>query len=284
MNRVDFLNLKNSTWCPGCANFNLQAALVQALMNLRLKPHQLAMVFDIGCVGNACSIWKTYAFHTIHGRTAPMAIGAKLANNKLTVIGIAGDGGVYGEGIGHLIEAARANFNITLIVGNNLLYSLTKGQASPTIEQGTKTKSTPDGVLKTALNPLTLALSAGASFTARGYTGEIAHLTEVFKQAITHSGFSLVDVLQPCIALDKKHTRQWYEQRIYKLDKSWPVQNKQKAMVKTEENNKKIPIGIFFQEKRPTYQEQIPFLKRNPLVSQPRIKRADFQKLVTEFK
>jgi len=137
-------------------------------------------------------------------------------------------------------------FDITLIVSNNRLYSLTTGQASPTSEKGTETKSTPYGVNKIGMNPLSIALSADAGFVARGYAYEIKHLSEIFKQAIKHKGFSLIDVIQPCITLDKKNTKEWYSKKIYKLDKNWPSKDKNKALIKVQEWGDKIPIGIFF--------------------------------------
>jgi len=247
LKQSDFLNLKESTWCAGCTNFALHRALVQALIELNIKPHNTAITFDIGCAGNACNIYKTYGFHLLHGRIIPVAMGAKTANDKLTVIAIGGDGGVYGEGVGHLIEACRANPDITTIVSNNKLYSLTKGQASPTSKKGVKTKSTPYGLDKPALNPLTRALSSEAKFIARGYTGEVKHLTEIFKKAISYKGFSLVDVLQPCITLDKINTREYYKERVYRLGKNWPTKNKDKAFKKLQED-KKIPLGIFYKK------------------------------------
>lgn len=240
-----FIALERSTWCPGCSNFGIQTALASTFLELNLEPHEIAMFFDIGCSGNACNIYKTYGFHGLHGRVIPLASGAKLANNKLTTICLAGDGGAYGEGINHLIEASRNNIDITLIVSNNKLYSLTNGQASPTSEQGVKTKSTPDGINKPALNPLLVALSAGAGFVARGYAYDVKHLSEIFKQAIKHKGFSLIDVIQPCISLNKINTKEWYDKRIYKLDKNWPNKDRNKALVKVQEWNNRIPLGIF---------------------------------------
>jgi len=245
----DFITSNKSNWCPGCSNFSIRAALIRAFSELGLKPHKIAMVFDIGCAGNSCVLYNTYGFHGLHGRTVSVAVGAKLANNELTAIGIAGDGGAYGEGLNHLVEAARSDSDITLIVSNNMLYSLTTGQASPTSKKGTKTKSTPDGVNKVGLNPLLIALAAGASFVSRGYADEIEHLSGIFKKAINHKGFSLIDVLQPCITLDKKNTREWYKERIYQLDDKWPVKNKNKAIIKVQEWGDHIPIGIFFERK-----------------------------------
>ena len=247
-NQNNFITSNKSSWCPGCSNFSIKAALVRTFSELNLEPHKIAMVFDIGCAGNSCILYNTYGFHGLHGRTIPVAVGAKMANKSLTVIGIAGDGGAYGEGLNHLSEASRSNYDITFIVSNNFLYSLTTGQASPTSEKGTKTKSTPEGVQKEGLNPLLMVLSAGASFVARGYADEVKHLSEIFKEAIRHKGFSLIDVLQPCITLDKKNTREWYKNRIYMLDKNWPVKERNKAMVKVQEWGDRIPIGIFFKE------------------------------------
>ena len=241
-----FITSNKSIWCPGCSNFNIQAALVSAFSELKLEPHKIGMFFDIGCTGNGCVSYNTYGFHGLHGRVVPLATGAKLANDKLTAICMAGDGGAYGEGLNHLVEAARNNFDITLIVSNNRLYSLTTGQASPTSEKGTETKSTPYGVNKIGMNPLSIALSADAGFVARGYAYEIKHLSEIFKQAIKHKGFSLIDVIQPCITLDKKNTKEWYSKKIYKLDKNWPSKDKNKALIKVQEWGDKIPIGIFF--------------------------------------
>lgn len=245
----NYITSNKSSWCPGCSNFSIRAALIRAFSELNLKPHEISMVFDIGCAGNSCNLYKTYGFHGLHGRTVPLAVGAKLANNKLTVIGITGDGGAYGEGLNHFIEAARSDFDITLIVSNNRLYSLTTGQASPTSKKGTKTKSTPDGVKKTDLNPLLMALSAGAGFVSRGYANEVDYLSDIFKKAISHKGFSLVDVLQPCITLDKVNTKEWYQKRIYQLDDKWPVKDRNKAIIKVQEYGERIPLGIFFEEK-----------------------------------
>ncbi|MFH1937966.1 MAG: thiamine pyrophosphate-dependent enzyme, partial [Patescibacteria group bacterium] len=153
------------------------------------------------------------------------------------------------EGLNHFIEAARSDFDITLIVSNNRLYSLTTGQASPTSKKGTKTKSTPDGVKKTDLNPLLIALSSGAGFVSRGYANEVDYLSDIFKKAISHKGFSLVDVLQPCITLDKVNTKEWYQKRIYQLDDKWPVKDRNKAIIKVQEYGERIPLGIFFEEK-----------------------------------
>lgn len=247
------------SWCAGCSNFAIRNSLLKVFEELQLEPHQIAMVFDIGCAGNSASWYNVYSFHGLHGRVIPVASGVKLANKELTVIGIGGDGGMYGEGIGHLIQAIRSNIDMTVIVSNNELYSLTTGQASPTTKKGTKTKSTPEGLIERALNPLSIALSSNAGFVARAYTGEISHLKDVIQKAINHKGFSLIDVLQPCITIDKLHNHAWFKERIYKIE----TMDKKTALSKVEEK-KKIPIGVFYQKERPTYQDELKLKK--PLI------------------
>lgn len=266
------------TWCLGCSNFGVRTALLKAFVDLGLNPEEIAMVCDIGCLGNSCNWYKVYGFHGLHGRTVPVMIGAKLANKKMTVIGLVGDGGAYGEGLNHLVEACRSNADITLIVSNNHLYSLTTGQASPTTKEGIKTKSTPQGTIKQSLNPLAIALDSGAGFVARGYADDVKHLTELIKQGINHRGFSLIDVLQPCLTINRVNTREWYKERIYQLDKKWPNKDKKAAKIKTEEWGKKIPIGIFYQKQKPTYQEGIGL--KQCLID---CKKADIKQFLKEF-
>lgn len=254
----------------------------QALAELKIPPHQVAAVFDIGCAGNSCNWYNGYTFHSLHGRTLPVAFGAKLANHDLAVLAIAGDGGAYGEGGNHFIYNCRANNDLTFIVSNNQLYSLTTGQAGPTTEPGTVTKSTPDGVIEKELEPLQVAIVAGATFVARGFADDIKHLTDLLKQAITHRGFALVDVLQPCVTLNKVNTREWYKKRIYKLQ-NWKTNDKIKSIQKAGEWDKKIPIGVLYQESRPTYLEQLPALAKTPLVKQA-VKVREVSGLMKEFR
>ncbi|MFH1612055.1 MAG: thiamine pyrophosphate-dependent enzyme [bacterium] len=282
MKATDYITKEKPTWCAGCSNFAIRSALLRAFVELGLKPHNIAMVFDIGCAGNSASWYNVYSFHGLHGRVIPVASGAKLANKDMTVIGIGGDGGMYGEGIGHLIQVARNNIDITVIVSNNELYSLTTGQASPTTKKGTKTKSTPEGLIEESLNPLTVAISANAGFVARGYTGELNHLTELIKKAIQHKGFSLIDVLQPCITIDKVHDNQWFKERIYQLDSDWNTQNKESALKKADETDKQIPIGIIYKKQRKAYQEELEYLKNKPLVKQ-KHQRTVTKKILNEF-
>ncbi len=256
------------TWCPGCGNYGIWAALKQALFELNLQEHEVLMVYDIGCFGNGANFTKTYAIHSLHGRTLPPAVGAKLGNKKLTVIALAGDGAAYGEGIQHLLHTARYNVDITYIVANNQRFSLTTGQASPITVKGTKTKTTPFGEIKKPINPLLLSLNAGSSWVARGFAGDIKGLTELIKQAIQHKGFSHLDILQQCVSFNKENTLEWYKEVIYDLAKhKYKTNNKNEAVIKANEFelSGKMPIGIFYQDDRETYESQIPQLEQESL-------------------
>ncbi len=256
------------TWCPGCGNYGIWTAIKQALVELNLEPHQVLATYDIGCFGNGANFLRTYALHALHGRALPPAIGAKIANQNLVVLAMAGDGGAYGEGIQHLIHAARYNVNITYIVADNRRFSLTTGQSSPTTFKKTITKTTPFGEIKQPINPLLLSLDAGATFVARGFAGDIPHLTNLIKQAIQHKGFSHLDILQQCVSFNKDNSLDWYRKIIYKLDehKYKPV-NLGRAREKAEEFEKygRMPIGVLYQDKKLTYEEQIEQLRGEPL-------------------
>ena len=244
--------------CPGCGGFGVIAALNNALVQLGIEKNKIAIVTGIGCSSTIVG-QSTYGMHTLHGRLIPIASGVKLANPDLTVIGAGGDGDGYGIGVGHLIHAARRNLDITYIVMDNQIYGLTTGQASPTTLMGEKTKTTPFGVIESPINPIALALSSGATFVARGFTGDPAHLTNLIKNGISHKGFSIIDILSPCLTFNKTNNFDWFRQRVYKLEEQGhDASDFQKAMVKAKEMDldlSKIPIGLFYQVKKPTYEE-----------------------------
>jgi 2-oxoglutarate ferredoxin oxidoreductase subunit beta len=242
-------------------------AMKKALSELELKPRQVLICSGIGQAAKLPHYMKCNTFNGLHGRAIPVATGAKLVNPGLVVIAEGGDGDVYGEGGNHFIHAVRRNIDITLIAHNNQVYGLTKGQASPTSEPGFITKVQTEGVKVTMLDPLTIALSLGASFVSRGFSGDIEHLSWVIQQAIKHRGFSLVDVLMPCVTFNKVNTFQWYKTRVYKLeDEGWDTGNKQAACEKAAEWGERIPIGIFYQQARPAYEDLVSVLKGNPLI------------------
>ena len=201
-------NLKSKiipTWCPGCYDFLMYVGLEQALKQLDVPKEKIVIVYDIGCMGNMADFFKTYAIHGLHGRCVPTAAGVKLANPDLTVIAVGGDGGLYGEGLGHLISTARSNVDINVFVANNLLYSLTTGQASPTTPQGSKTKSTPLGVTGIAIDPVALIHTVNPQAQALSVDGHNPmEVTASFKEAILHPGFSLIDCRQICVTFGKQ--------------------------------------------------------------------------------
>ncbi len=275
LNVKDYETSQFPTWCPGCGDFGIWTALKNALVELSISPDQMLIVFGVGCSGNMASFVKAYGFHGLHGRPLPVAEGAKMANHKLPVVVIAGDGDTYGEGMNHFLNAIRGNHDITLIVHDNQVYGLTTGQNSPTAMKGVKAKSTPMGVIEEPVNPIALALGAGASFIARGFAGNTKHLTNLMVQAMRHRGFSLIDVLQPCVTFNKLNTFQWFYRRVYELEKeSYKPTDKNKAWEKSQEGPDKMPIGIFYKrEDRLSYEDELPQIIEQPLVKQDATKR-----------
>jgi 2-oxoglutarate ferredoxin oxidoreductase subunit beta len=214
----DFKGLSEPDWCPGCGDFGVLNAMQRAASELGLLPHQILTVSGIGCSSNMPGYFNSYGMHTLHGRSLPVATGAKLANHELTVIVTGGDGDGYGIGGNHLAHTARRNIDLTYIVMNNQIYGLTTGQVSPTSSLGMTTKSTPFGNLETPINPITASIMNGATFVARGYSGDIRHLTDLMKQAIQHKGFSLVDVFSPCVTFNHDNTHPFFKDRVKKLE------------------------------------------------------------------
>lgn len=284
MTNKNFETSYKPTWCPGCGNHGLWIAMRQALVELKLKPENVLIVYGIGCSGNGANFTETYAWHSLHGRAVPTAIGAKLANKDLTVIVMAGDGDSYGEGLGHFIHAIRGNADITYVVHDNKVYGLTTGQAAPSSSKGYKAKSTPEGIIEEAVNPLGLALVNGGSFVARGFSGDASHLKEIFKSAIKHKGFSFVDVFQPCVTFNKVNTFKWFFDRLYKLDElpAYRTTDLEKAIKQSFVWGDKIPYGIFYESDRPTYGSHLPQLKGQALAKR-KVTVRNIDKLVKEF-
>jgi len=279
----DYSPAMPTAWCPGCGNFSILQAFRKALVALNLEPHQILMISGIGQAPKLPHYTRGNVFNGLHGRAIPEATGAKIANPELTVIVIDGDGGAYGEGLNHTLAAMRRNVNLTYFVHNNQVYGLTKGQASPTSDMGFVTNTTPFGAIQ-PLNPLTLALASDISFLARGFAGDIEHLTKIMQMAITHPGFALVDILQPCVSFNRKNTFQWYRERVYRLDedKEYDPSNKMMAIVKAQEWGDRIPIGLIYNQERPVFEKLLPALKKEPLVRQ-KIDPTQFEAAVEEF-
>jgi 2-oxoglutarate ferredoxin oxidoreductase subunit beta len=256
-------------WCPGCGDFGVLAAVQKALVELQIPNHQVATVSGIGCSSNFPGFINTYGMHTLHGRSLPVASGLKLANHELTVLVTGGDGDGFGIGCGHFVHAMRRNINLTYMVLDNQIYGLTTGQTSPTSRIGMKTKSNPYGNMDTPVNPITLALSAGATFVGRGFSGDQKHLTELIKQAIQHKGFSFLDVFSPCVTYNKDNTFQWFRPRVKKLEDNaeYDATNWVGAMEKATVWGEEIPIGKFYERTDlPSLEETEPVLDTGPLI------------------
>ena len=215
---ADFqLNVKQN-WCPGCGDFSVQAAIQRALGNLGRAPHEVVIVSGIGCSSRLPGYINAYGFHSIHGRSLPLAQGVKLANPALTVLACGGDGDGFAIGLGHTIHAMRRDLDITYIVMDNHVYGLTKGQVSPRSDRGFVTKTSPDGSAETPVSALELALSAGAGFVAQGFSKELNELASLIEAGIRHVGFSFINVFSPCVTFNKVNTYDWYSQRLQKID------------------------------------------------------------------
>ena len=259
-----------ATWCPGCGDFAVLRALQIALASLELNPKDVVIVSGIGCSSNLPGFLNSYGFHGLHGRAVPVASGIKLANHDLNVIIAGGDGDGYGIGLGHFIHAMRRNLDITYVVMNNQVYGLTTGQAAPTSEKGMLTKSTPQGVLEGPVNPIALALVSGATFVARGFSGDADHLAKLIEDGIKHKGFSLIDIMSPCVTYNRQNTYQWFRERVYRLEEeNHDMLSMGQALKRSQEWEDRIPLGIFYKDPKPTYESGEEVLKDMPLVHQP---------------
>lgn len=270
-------------WCPGCGNFSILRCIKQALAELEIPPDKLLMVSGIGQAPKTPHYFRCNLFNGLHGRDISVGVGAKIANHELIVISESGDGNTYGEGGNHLIHNIRRNVNMTVFVHNNQIYGLTKGQASPTSDLGMKTKVQVDGVINPPFNPIAVAVALNCSFVARSFSGDPEHLVNMMKLAITHKGFALLDILQPCVTFNRINTFQWYKQRVYKLDDSYDPTDRRLAFEKSLEWGDRIPIGVIYINNRPTYEEQLPQLKDEPLYKVP-ITGIDYSNILNEFR
>jgi 2-oxoglutarate ferredoxin oxidoreductase subunit beta len=266
---TQYNNDYENKWCPGCGNFGILNAIKKSLADTQIPPEKILMVSGIGQAAKTPHFLHCNFFHGLHGRALPVATGAKLADHDLTILVNMGDGDCYGEGGNHLLAALRRNINLTLLVHNNMVYGLTKGQASPTSRHGFVTKAQPQGVACQASNPLALALSQGAGFVARGYCGEIEHLSQLISAGISYPGFSLIDILQVCVSFNKENTYTFYKDRVYTLDKEeYKADDLHQALDLTMEWEEKIPIGIIYQKETRSYTDELAPLQPGPLFKQ----------------
>ncbi|MBI2134275.1 2-oxoacid ferredoxin oxidoreductase [Candidatus Woesearchaeota archaeon] len=243
------------TWCPGCGDFAIFSSIKNAIGMMDYPAESYFFTYGIGCHGHMCNFLDVYGFETLHGRPLPVAEGAKLANRDLNVIAVSGDGDSYGEGISHFMHIMRRNIDLTLIVHNNRVYGLTTGQVTPTSQKGFRSKSTPDGTIEQPMNPISTAILGGATFVARGFAGDPAHLSSLIVEGVKHKGFALIDVFQPCVTFNHINTYQWYREKVYKLEGNNTSDRMEALRISMEQD--KLPIGIFFREEAKTYEEQV---------------------------
>lgn len=227
----DYEGYKKPFWCPGCGDYSILLSLKKALAELGIEPSNTVVVSGIGCSGKSYAFIYANGVHTLHGRVLPVATGIKLANPSLLVIGLSGDGDSLAIGGNHFLHTARRNVDIKLIVMNNQIYGLTKGQFSPTSNHGFVTVSSPYGSVEFPIDPVLIALSAGASFVARAFSGEPNSLTEIIKAAIKHKGFAVVDVLSPCVTYNKVNTYEWYREKIKYIPENHDITDLKSAIL-----------------------------------------------------
>lgn len=249
-------------WCTGCGNFNIRDSIIQALQELELKPQNVVFSSGIGQAAKMPQYIDANYFNGLHGRAMPVAVAIKGANPELTVIAEGGDGDMYGEGGNHFIHNVRRNPDITHLVHNNMVYGLTKGQASPTSRKDFKTGVQINGVVNEPMNPLALALVLGATFVARVFSGDKEQVKDVIKVAIEHKGYALVDIFHPCVSFNKVNTYRWYKEHTYPLDGNHDPTDWNMAMAAAMESDK-FPLGVFYQKEglatfadlQPAYEE-----------------------------
>ena len=266
----------HNDWCPGCGDFGIVTALQMALAKLQIPTHKVAVVSGIGCAAKTPHYMSTYGFHTLHGRILPALTGFKLANPEVTVIGTGGDGDAYAIGGGHFLSGGRRNLDMTYLIYNNNVYALTKGQGSPTIGKGEKTKSMSEASIMNPISPVTLGIASGYTFLARGYALDVKTLASIITQAIEHRGSAMVDILQTCPTYNDLHTKTWYEGKkpgqdgspLYNLEEDYdPVvrdpndpeeitRKKNQAIAKASEVGR-IGVGVYYKCDLPTLEDYL---------------------------
>jgi 2-oxoglutarate ferredoxin oxidoreductase subunit beta len=278
MNDIDI------AWCPGCGNFPILKTLKRALAELQIKPEHLVLVSGIGQAAKIPHYFRTNVFNGLHGRALPAATAIKAANPALTVIAESGDGDMYGEGGNHFIHTIRRNPNITNLVHNNMVYGLTKGQASPTSQKGFVTPVQVRGVCLEPFNPLAVAIALDASFVARAFAGDIDRTADILKKAIEHNGYALVDIFQPCVTFNRLNTIQWFKEHIYYLEDHDPS-DRQKAFEKATETVK-LPLGIFYKSpQKPAFEENVGIYEEKQIpLHQRDLDKEELSNLIETFK
>jgi 2-oxoglutarate/2-oxoacid ferredoxin oxidoreductase subunit beta len=255
-----------TAWCPGCGNFALLEGVKKGLVAAGLAPRDVLFVSGIGQAAKAPHYLNANLFNGLHGRSLPVATGAKLASPNLAVLVESGDGCCYGEGGNHFLAAIRRNVDVTMIVHDNQIYGLTKGQSSPTSEEGTRTKAQPAGVILERFNPVAVAVAMRAGFVARSFTGNVDHLAEMIRRGIAHRGLAVIDVLQPCVSFNKVNTFAWYKKRCREMGADHDPSDWSAAMKIAVEWGETIPVGVIYENDRPPFESLVSVLAKGPLV------------------
>lgn len=262
------------TWCPGCGNWSIGRAIAQSLTDQKLEPAKVNVMFDIGCSGNMNDFLNASSMHTLHGRSVANAVGCKIANHHMPVVVVGGDGAIYGEGGNHFLHACRGNHDITIIIHDNGVYGLTKGQVSPAAQQGYKSKTTPDGIIESPVYPLLLAITQGATFIAQAYSANLPQLTQLITAGMQHRGLSVINILQPCVSFNHINTYGYYFQKTYQLKDHNPGDYLAALAKAQEPMSEKFPLGILYQVQKPTYTDQLAQLTSKALVDGPQYKES----------
>lgn len=282
---AQFNSEEKLTWCTGCGNFGIQNALKRALTLENINIRDTLLCFDIGCNGNGADKIHSYTLHGLHGRIISAAAGAALANPKLKVIAIAGDGATFSEGVNHLVHAIRSNYPMLFIMHNNNNYGLTTGQASSTTKKGVPMNGTPDGVYVDPLNPLEMILSLNPTFVARSFSGDVKHMTEMLRAGLNHNGFACVEIMQTCPTYNKATPQEWYWERVKKLEDEphYDRSNIWAARKAAEDLNDRISVGILYERQAPNFLELLPNRKDAKTTLVEEVKSYDISKLMEEF-
>lgn len=256
-----------TSWCPGCGNFGILNSLKEALLRAGIAPEEALIVSGIGQAAKLPHYVHTNGFNGLHGRALPVALGAQAANHQLKLIVSTGDGDALAEGGNHFVHAMRRNIDVVHLLHDNQVYGLTKGQASPTTPLGQKASLQPNGVNTPPINPITLAIASQCSFVARSFSGDPEHLSQMILKALAHKGYAIIDILQPCPSFNKVNTLKWYKEHIYHIDESHPKDDLSAAFALSLKWGEKegIPIGVFYENPRPTFMDQFSFISETPL-------------------
>jgi 2-oxoglutarate ferredoxin oxidoreductase subunit beta len=281
----DFSTINLPTWCPGCGNFSIWTSLKTVLVELGYGPKDVSLCFDIGCNGNGADKINAYSFKGLHGRTLPLAGGISLANHTMPVIGMAGDGATFDEGISHLVHTIRSNYKFAFILHNNCDFGLTTGQATPTTPEGQKMNGSPYGVIEKRLNPIQFVLTLGATFVARGFSGNLKQLQEILKAAINHNGFAYVEILQHCPTYNKFQDHQFISTRAFDVSNDTNFKNtKEYAYQLADYSNEKIATGILYQDKSAgSYYDKLSHRKKYSTRLRDEVKVYDISESLGEF-